>query len=352
MAFTQNKDEELKFYAPWEKPFPLAGFYWFPEDKAFRRLALKTKEPMPERVEAIAWQTSGGMVKFKTNSSGIAVKVNLNPRPSYDHMTQMTQRGFDLYYGAPGEQHFIGCTRFPADADEYTSIITKDNSVKMREYTLNFPLYGGVKELLIGLDKKAKIAPPTPWTDKRPIVIYGTSITQGGCASRPGSSWTNIVSRKLNRPIYNFGFDGNGKGEAVVAAELAQISNPAMFILDYEGNAQDAIVTTLPPFLDILREKHPEVPILVASVTRFGYEWISCEGARPEAYAARRDFQKNEVGKRRRSGDKNIYFVNGENLLTGDWDEMTVDGGHPTDYGFFTLAKNILPHIKKIISGI
>src|SRR5690606_269350 len=99
------------------------------------------------------------------------------------------------------------------------------------------------------------------------LVVYGTSITQGGCASRPGMAYPSILARRLGIETLNLGFSGNGRGEPEVAHILAQLENVSCFILDYESNVPVAedLRTTLTAFIPILRERHPDVPIIVIS---------------------------------------------------------------------------------------
>lgn len=217
----------------------------------------------------------------------------------------------------------------------------------MRNVTLNFPLYNGVKKVEIGIKGGSLIKEPLPFKKNGPIVVYGTSITQGGCASRPGMAYTNILSRRLNMEFTNLGFSGNGKGEPALAHLINQISNKQLVVLDYEANVYDDIKKSLEPFIDILRKKSTELPILVISKISYAREINN-----PKIMAelkARAKFQENVVNKRRKAGDKNIYFLNGGTLLGEDAHECTVDGTHPTDLGFLKMAKGIKPVIREIL---
>ena len=358
MTLAPANENGLRFVAPTTAPVRLTGFPFFERDRVYRRMPLHPAEPFSPGVENLSWNTAGGQAAFRTDSSRIVLKVKMRGnRPMY-HMAQTGSAGFDLYAGEPGRQRFAGVTRFPAGAQEYTARIFRTARPKMREFILNFPLYAGVESVWIGIDEKASLEAPSPWTDARPIVIYGTSITQGGCASRPGTAYPNILSRELNRPVINLGFSGNGKGEAGVAEEIAQIADPAMFILDYEANSggTEKIAQTLPVFVEILRKHHPVTPILVISRIRHGSEALDYSrnenAPRAEAKASAAVVQRSLVEKRRAAGDEQIYFLDGGTLLgADDWDEATVDGSHPTDYGFILMARAIMPTVKKILEG-
>jgi len=221
----------------------------------------------------------------------------------------------------------------------------------MREFLVNFPLYNCVNSVWIGLDDGAEILPPSPWSCNQPTVVYGTSITQGGCASHPGGAWTNILSRWHNCEFYNFGFSGNGKGEPAAAEVLASIPDPRCYILDYEANShEEGIKSTLDGFLNILRSKHPTVPILVISkaphksMLSFGAN-DSCDEINPSSGRSRQ-YQMELIAKRQAAGDNNLHFINGLNLLGMDWDECMMDGCHFNDLGFHRFAENLNKYLQ------
>jgi len=180
-------------------------------------------------------------------------------------------------------------------------------------------------------------------------VVYGTSITQGGCACRPGMAYTNILSRRLNLEFINLGFSGNGRGEPEVARIIATLPEPACFVLDYEANCTDPeqLRKTLPEFIRILRAAHPRIPLLV--ISRIPY---AAEDHKPVAHGRRlerRDIQSQCVETFRQAGDSRIFFQDGSNLLGADFDECTVDGSHPTDLGFLRMAEGLEPVFRKIL---
>ncbi len=319
----------------------LSGLAFRQDNKSFARVP---KASLPSGVRSLGVCTSGVQLAFKTNSSKISVRVKLDHPMRMDHMATTGSCGFDLYCGGPGKWRYFGCARFSPQENSYTAEIVSGMTCEMREYVINFPLYSGVESFSLGLDWDAEVAPPTAWRSLRPIVWYGTSITQGGCASRPGMCSTNILSRKWNLPILNFGFSGSGKGEHCVAEMLASIEDPAMYILDYEANAKLPILQeTLEDVIDTIRINHPKTPIVVISRT------IHCK----DFYLANdtdecRKFQRETVEARRQAGDRAIYFIDG---MSGDVDlfEGTVDGIHLTDYGFARQSAYLAPQLEKIL---
>ena len=350
MAVLETDLNGIVFHSPFEPPFRLGG-------SAFQKEMLHRFRRMPfepfvsDRVDTLAWNTSGFQLQFKSTSRRVIVRAKLKNGSLMNHMPQTGSSGFDLYVGGPGNWRLIQTSRYELHATEFTAELFNRPEMAMREYLINFPLYNGVEELQIGLDESARILPPTPWSIDKPVVVYGTSITQGGCASHPGGSWTNILSRQHNCEFYNFGFAGNAKGEPAAAEILSSIPNPHSFILDYEANAgASGIRNTLKNFMDILRKKHPEVPITVISMAPFARAIVSSGAADNSdlvcpSNCQTREFQRNEVERRRKDGDSNIQFVNGMELLGINWDECLIDGRHFNDLGFHRFAENLNKHI-------
>ncbi len=344
MAINSLDASGLVWLDPSQKPFKLIGFNWFEQDKVYRRFPVNPDPSLPEAVEKLSNFTAGGQIKFRTDSKRIAIKVKLLSCSMMDNMANTGSNGFDLYIG----QVFYSTARGQINEETFVYEFPELESSSVREFTLNFPLYNGVEELSIALEQGASLAAPAPFVDDRPIIVYGTSIAQGGCAARPGMCYTNILSRKLNRPFINLAFSGSGKGEPEVAEHIANINNPAMFILDYEPNVlANRMAETLPGFINILRRKHPLIPILVVSNVPYTRE-LFCKRVKKNREDCKRIEQEN-VKRCQAAGDNNIYFVDAESFQGEDFWECTVDGIHPTDLGFYRMAENFLPQIEKIL---
>jgi len=342
-------EETFRWHLPYEAPMHLAGFAWFAKDRVYNRLPRNYAKPFRPDVEYLATNTAGGQIRFRTDSPQVSLRVKLTEPHAMDHMPATGEAGFDCYVGEPRAQQFVGTTRFDRSQDHYESIVMSAPEREMRNITLNFPLYKGVEEVLVGLAPDAQILPPPPYADERPVVVYGTSITQGGCANRPGMLHTNILSRWSNRPYINLGFSGNGKGDPEVAEAMAEISTPAGYVLDYEANAgQEGLENTLVNVIATLRAAHPETPILVVSRPRFAGEFINPEGVRSREKA--RDFQRDTVARLTAAGDANLFFHDGaDQYHEKDWFECTVDGVHATDLGFYRMAETLLPVLNTIL---
>ncbi|OPH57654.1 hypothetical protein BC351_03820 [Paenibacillus ferrarius] len=351
MNIRPSGDQDVMWYSPLEAPFHIAGFGWLQEEGRYRRLPAHPSHHIPDAVDQLANCTSGGQIRFTADATSLLVKVKLTGPANMYHMTATGQCGFDCYLGVPGEQVYYGTTTYDHRLMAYESSLFTNKVRENRLFTLNFPLYQGVEEIWIGLDREARISPPPSYDSNQKIVVYGTSITQGGCASRPGMSYTNILSRRMNLEFLNLGFSGNGKGEPELAHILADIPNPACLILDYEANcvSTELLAKTLLEFIAIYREKHPLTPILVISRITHAKEQFHADMAQERS--DRKQIQQRVVEQRREMQDDNIYFCDGSTLLGADAHECTVDGSHPTDLGFLRMADGLTPILQQIVGG-
>lgn len=349
-----SSEHNLKWMDAKEKPIRISGFAWMEQDGAYRRLPLQPLHPISAPVDILANCTAGGQLQFQTNSSVLAIKAKLAGRANMYHMTATGQNGFDCYLGLPGKyDSFTYCstTRFnPEDSQVRSTMfdLTPEGE-RLREVRIHFPLYQAVEKIEIGLHREAVIKAPTPYQNFKKIIFYGTSITQGGCASRPGMAYTNILGRRFPYEIINLGFSGNGKGEPNLARMIREIDNPALLVLDYASNVSlEEFRTTLPRFIALIREKHQDVPICIISKIP-----TAAERHRPSIRTLRENYRSVAeycTQKLKQSGDPSIFVVDGGTLLGEDFEECTVDGVHPTDLGFSRMAKGLEP-IFSILRG-
>ena len=204
---------------------------------------------------------------------------------------------------------------------------------KKREFILYFPLYNDVVSLSVFLDKDAKIYEPQKYRDVKPILYYGASIDQGGCATRPDSSYPAMISKWNDIDFINLCFSGNCKGEPLMAEYAAGI-DCSLFFMAYDGNAPTAefLRKTHYKFYEIYRQRRKDVPIVFLSVPH---------DSRPD-WKERQEVITETCRKARENGDENVYFIDGH-VLFGDKDReiCTVDGVHPNDLGFYRMAEKI-----------
>lgn len=348
MTLNKPDADGIIWLDPRKEPFKLSGFEWIQEDDVYRRLPVRPDWEIRDAVDQLANHTAGGQIRFRSNTKKILIRVELREKSGMYHMPATGQSGFDLYVKEGEVQRYVRTTRFPADTIRYQVELLNSDQKQMRDFTLNFPLYNGVNSVLVGIEAQSRVRRPKQFSRPGKIVIYGTSITQGGCVARPGMAYSNILSRKLDVAFVNLGFSGNGRGEPALAHLINQISGTSLIILDYEANANKTIFNTLGPFVSILREKHPDTPILIMSKIRYARTPVGSTAY--NELMSRRDFQKNLVDERRSAGDENIYFLDGSEVLGDDYDECTVDGSHPTDLGSARIADALLPAIEDILA--
>ena len=332
--------------------FSIEGLGYFDKEKEYFRLPKNCKDKVTEAVYWLAGQPAGGQIRFRTNAKRITVKIKNLVDSQMCHMTATGQQGVDLYYKLKGQKKytFFTCAKFAEPTTEFESIMFDADKKEDKEIIINLPLYEGLQEILIGIDQDAYIHKPKKHKHEGKIVIYGTSITQGGCASRPGMAYSNILSRRLDMEIINLGFSGSGLGEPELAHLINEIDNVKMLVLDYDANggATGDLIKNMDNFIDIFRSKHPTEPILVVTKPPFSnYVFKQEEIAHRQKLF---DFQYNVVLRHQNNGDKNISFLDG-NTLFGKIDlyESTVDGLHPTDLGFYRMANVFYPILKKLL---
>lgn len=311
----------------------------------FCRLDINSLKKFSPGIQYLAWCTSGGVIRFASDTSAIALKVKLTSKDDMSHMPRTGSAGFDIYIGKGKCKKFIISAKPDSNQIEYEAVFEGINPNKeMQEWTLNMPLYNGVQELKIGLLPGSKIEKPTPYTIEKPVVFYGSSITQGGCASRPGNSYTHTLCRWLDTNMVNLGFSGSAKGEPEMAELISKIDMSA-FVMDYDHNAPDAkhLQDTHEIFFRIIRDNNPELPVIFVSKPDFD--------ANALASAERRNVICSTYENAVKSGDRNVYFVDGEILFgQNDRDACTVDGCHPNDLGFMRMAENIYPALKRALN--
>jgi hypothetical protein len=217
-----------------------------------------------------------------------------------------------------------------------------------REYLLYLPLYNGVQSVEIGVPNEASLkkAAQRPADRRKPIVFYGTSITQGGCASRPGMVHTAILGRRIDRPVINLGFSGNGRLETEVAKLLAEL-DAAVFVIDCLPNVDAAAVTErTEPLVRILREERPETPILLVEDRSYSDAFL-LPGKRNRNETSRAALRE-AFERLQQAGVKNLHYLEGEHLL-GEDNEGTVDSSHPTDLGFARQADAMEAALRPIL---
>lgn len=327
-----------------EAPFVVCGAA---ETAPYLRLPEAVAEDTNPGVAALGRNTAGIRLRFRTDSPYIAIHADWDNLCQMSHMPGTGIYGFDLYAVKDGQQRYTATLTPPSNTLDapgapkgYDSL--RYVSGKMTDYVLNFPLYNNVDRLLIGVKEGSRFETPAAYREELPVIFYGSSITQGGCASRPGNCYQNFISRAMDLDYVNLGFSGSGRGEQVIVDYMADLPMLA-FVSDYDHNAPDPehLDATHYNMYTCIRAKHPGVPYIMISRPDVVY---SDEGN------ARRDVILNSYRKALAAGDKNVYFIDGASLFIGnEWDACTVDGVHPNDLGFYRMAQGIIPVLQQAL---
>lgn len=313
----------------------------------YSRLPADMKDVTRKAVWDLGLNSAGLAVRFSTDAKAIGAKWTLLNNFNMAHMAGTGIRGIDLYcLDEKDTWRFIGTAQ--PNGKESSNVFVRNMSGQMRDYMAYLPLYDGVICVEIGVDSSAVIGMPQSnlLTKGRckPILFYGTSITQGGCASRPGMVYTSIISRERQQEVINLGFSGNARMDKSMAEIVARV-DAEQYVIDCLPNCTTRILRdSAYYFLTYLAEKHPDKPIFMVENVIFSYALVDVK--------SRNDLiEKNEywhqLYKRlRKEGYRNLRYIPAKNLTGKDY-EGSVDGAHQTDLGFLRMAKTFLRYLKK-----
>lgn len=327
--------------------FPLYGKVSDQTNSRYERLPSYLQGVSRPRVWELGTNSAGLFIRFRSNSTSIYVRWESMYGNSMTHMTDTGTKGLDLYTLLDGEWRHV-CSAQPRGKKSERKVIANMDPVE-REYMLYLSLYDGVTSLEIGVDKGASLDQPAVDRPSRenPIVMYGTSILQGGCANRPGMAHTNIIGRRLDREVINLGFSGNALLDMEIAELMAAVEDPGLFVLDYVPNASAKAIDEIgEQFFRIIRDAHPDVPVVFIEDVIFPYTIF--ENKMLEEVTTKNEAQKRLYDKLKKSGEKRIYYINAEGML-GEDGEATVDGLHFTDLGMMRYVDHVLPTLKKAL---
>lgn len=303
-----------------------------------------------DAVYYLGTQPAGMAIRFASDAPSISVKWNNLYKVEMNHMTPTGIRGLDLYTMLPDSSWtFVNSARPDLYSKSTTANVISNMDPVMREYMLYLPLYDGIDSLYIGIPDDSKLVQPSIALPEvgNPIVMYGTSLLQGGCANRAGMAHSNIITRRLNREVLNFGFSGNGQLDLEVADVLAAVPNPAMYVLDFVPNVSDEQIDTLMiPFVEIIEKAHPGIPILFVEDPRFPHKRFDKNMNHEVDY---RNFLMKEKYDKLTTRFPNLYFLPSVDIAGHDH-EAFVDGIHYTDLGFMRYSDILEPILRKIIA--
>lgn len=335
----------MQVYDAFEAPLQLYGVH--PENikcRNFQKLPASLIEKMPQ-YEELGRRNTGVRLRFRTDAPKFTLRMVLETEEVDPQMALPGSAGLDVYEGIGSFSRFLGIMA-PWTYGFRNRPIEKEfaKSPGFQTITLNLPRNERLLSLELLLPDGASVSEAPAYRCPEPIVFYGSSITEGGCAPRPGTAYTSILCRWLDCDYLNYGFSGGAKGEPLFAEYIASIEPMSLFVMDYDHNAPDAehLARTHEPFFRIIREARPELPIVIMSRPDFD--------SNPEDSRRRRDIIMKTYLSARAAGDPNVYFVNGENFF-GDMrrDECTIDGCHPNALGFGRMAEYLYPQFASLL---
>lgn len=315
----------------------------------YSRLPDSLQNNIREELWNLGLNSAGVMVRFRSDSPRLGVKWHSRNKFGMNHMTDTGVRGLDLYTIQPDSSWmWINSARPSRSSSNSRSTLATDMQPGvMREYALFLSLYDGVDSLYIGVDSAAVLEQhhvQLPVREK-PVLMYGTSILQGGCATRPGMAHTNILERMLNREVINLGFSGNARLDPEIAALMAQ-ADASLFVIDALPNCKaEMLEEKLEPFVAIIRQKHPDTPILLVESPLFPAMRYNME---VKETITEKNATLKRIYDRMSLNDANLHYFDGAGVL-GDQPENTVDNYHFTDEGFNGFAKSLYPVILTLI---
>ena len=328
------------------------GLPWFSENSPHLwRLPARMKNVVRAPVWDLARHASGCRLRFRSDTTELGLRVRYPESDApYPNMSAIGQKGIDVYLDG-----LYACSFAPAAVSEPQAGADEEMHVEglesdSREISIYLPNYSSVEIVAVGLADDADISDPEPYAAALPVVYYGSSITQGGCASRPGMSYQAILGRLLAVDFVNLGFSGNGMGEPELAEAMAEIE-ASCYVLDFAVNlpSPEEVEKVYGPFLQILRDRRPEVPVIcVTPIYLAGESW---SGKAREKLGRMRDVIRKAVAERVHQGDTAVRLIEGYSLLGPDVADGFVDGVHPNDVGFIAMAEGLTPHVAEAVEG-
>lgn len=327
------------------RQFAVEGQAFRDVEAPFDRLPARAKGVVDDVVWDLSRDSAGLCVRFETDSARVAADwLLVKPELAKGHMPATGCSGADLYVRDQGKWRFAGMSKNWRDGRGWNDPVTVP--AKMREWMLYLPIFNAPSSMRIAVDPGTTIRRPPPRTGgSRPVAIYGTSIVHGGCASRPGMAYPAQIGRRLDRPMINLGFSGNGKMQPTIVPFLTEV-DADVFVIDCLPNMNPQLVEErAEPLVNALRKAHPSMPILLLENIVYQGQLSDIE---PAGRKSKNDALRAAYERLIKTGVTDLHYLGGDDLLGDDWD-ATVDGTHPNDLGFFRMANVITPAIQALL---
>ena len=315
---------------------PIEGRAFDDTDHYYDRLPSNVTVKVNGGVRSMKHHTAGMQFRFTTDSKKLTFRwTPYSSRLAMDHMPSTGVSGIDIYrQETDGRWRYVKTGR---PGGKTADIVCETGWTPGAPCLVNLPLYNGIKSFALGIDRESSVQalPKRRSGVDKPVVFYGTSITHGGCCSRPGLAFPSIVGRDLDVPVVNLGFSGSGVMEFEMSEHLARI-DASCYVLDCLWNMRlresekpgRAVETNYEPFIRNLRAKRPGVPIVMAEQCD-----VFCRPANEKDVFIRNLYEKLIA-----EGWKDLVYLPKTDMYVGDG-EGTVDGCHPNDWGMMSMAK-------------
>ncbi len=342
VAAAENPPDSQQHIAFPDPRITVNGLAWWKEEPKLQRLPERLKAFMPPKVWSLAHSPAGVRLRFRTDSIKLGLVATTGPyKLAPSPPTAMV--GMDVYV----DGRYLG-SGLP---DAETFLLKKEwalgAAVAMRAVEIYLPMGTPATVQEIVLDPGAKLEPAAAYAREKPIVYYGSSITQGAQASNPGVAFPCLLGRWLGMDFINLGFSGNGLGEPALARAVAEIP-ASVYVIDYWANPPPELYEqTFPEFISIIRAKSPETPIVVTGPY---YNPSEATGSRMGQWQLeKRKLIPRLVAEVQRAGDKNIHYVDGFDLISPEQADALSDARHANSYGMFLYARGLEPVLRKVL---
>lgn len=337
----------MKFYHITESPIKIYGLAVADREKRqFWRVKPRIMAQLPQ-YDFLGKRAVGGRVRFRTDSASLCVRMTLAQAKEDINIPLSGSAGADLYLGKGRESVFWGYVAPQEHTMEEINVEKLfSKSAEMETVTINLPRNDHLLSMEIGIEDGACLEEAEEYSIGKPVVFYGSSITEGGCASRAGNAYTSIVCRWLDADYYNFGFSGSARGEREFAEYIAALPEMSAFVYDYDHNAPDPqhLAGTHEKFFRIVRQAHPEVPVIFMTKP----DVVGDKGNAEQ----RRDIIRRTYENALAAGDSRVWFLDGGSFFGEEGQaECLVDGTHPNALGFMRMAQSLYPVLKEAVCG-
>ncbi len=333
----------MKTYSYTDEPIRLYGVPFF--DKELVRMPQTLIDELGAKTyQHLARRCPGARLRFRTNSKSFGIKIKFGTLSIDYGMSAFGCQSASVYIGAYPDQKYLGLAKLKSyDIAECEDTFTTDGT--MQDITVFLPRNEHIDDILLTFEDDASVEAPTPYRYEKPIVFYGSSITEGGCCNNVANAYTTLVSRALDVDFINLGLSGSARGQLAMADYINKI-DMSVFVYDYDHNSPDPehLRSTHEPFFRRIREAHPELPILMLSRP---FPKIEDNADTSE----RREIVRTTFENAKQHGDSNVYFIDGNDFFDDDVRESCfLDGIHPNDLGFWLMAEKVIPVIRGIFN--